>query len=799
MKRRSRHHLPNSVPLSYWSSLRRRPCCGIILLPSLLILLLLLQQPTPVLSACNVTYSGECFSENRTVDSTITFEISDDTEGSNVGTFYNADVTFHWGTSTLYWETIQSNKYSTGDEMAETSSYTYGKDGAYYVGYTVIFREGSGVGCEGMEFTEYFVLTFDDDRRECGFVSYKGVIVPTMMVTERPTTAPPSKRPTTPLPTTSPPSKNPTLPATTAATTPSPTVAQTTSKPFDLALPKPLDLALPNPYDGGDEIEDNSGGGGTTSAPTIDSIRPTTRPPTPSPAAVVPPSRITPAPATEEEVGIIAPIPTAGPQVASSSSSLLPVRRYEVSSTMVLYHSDLLDNMSKLKAWEEVTRRTICRGVVSSAAMTTDARDGCEGDGGGSDGVAVIVRLDEQNALAAPSTRRRRRRLSSYLLRSLRSESSSLSRTPLEIIFTTSMDIPYENDDGDDWDAEGMVAAGFDTPEKRDQYLVDLKGYDGDNGGGGNENFEGLERLGLEVENNTIVAPWADPSAVVEADDEGRIESTGDDDDDENLSLIVGAAVGGGCLFLLVSIMGAYHLPRRKNLRRNEGTESATSSDAGATKRDERRDDVAPYGGSYFGTIESREGEGFDDVSTLGDPYMGDAVDAVMDTDNTVGESMVSSQQELYVWKFGKPQTGMDAASRMGGSTIYSGSKTPNMIFGDDTTLEDAFHANEDGNGRNDASFRRMTVIAPAGKLGIVLDNPNGELPAVYAIKETSALHGRVRVGDLLLSVDGFDCAGMTAQHVSKFLSQRGDNPARTLVFARGSGRANGTVTVSAC
>ena len=143
----------------------------------------------------------------------------------------------------------------------------------------------------------------------------------------------------------------------------------------------------------------------------------------------------------------------------------------------------------------------------------------------------------------------------------------------------------------------------------------------------------------------------------------------------------------------------------------------------------------------------------------------------------------------------------MDAASRMGGSTIYSGSKTPNMIFGDDTTLEVAFHANEDGNGQNEAMFRRMTVIAPAGKLGIVFDNPNGELPspAVYAIKETSALLGRVRVGDLLLSVDGFDCAGMTAQHVSKFLSQRGDNPARTLVFARGSGRANGTVTVSAC
>ena len=77
--------------------------------------------------------------------------------------------------------------------------------------------------------------------------------------------------------------------------------------------------------------------------------------------------------------------------------------------------------------------------------------------------------------------------------------------------------------------------------------------------------------------------------------------------------------------------------------------------------------------------------------------------------------------------------------------------------------------------------------MAPAGKLGIVIDNPGGDIPVVHAIKETSVLHGRINVGDLLLSVDEKDCRGMSAVAVSKFISSRSDNPTRTFVLLRGS------------
>ena len=151
--------------------------------------------------------------------------------------------------------------------------------------------------------------------------------------------------------------------------------------------------------------------------------------------------------------------------------------------------------------------------------------------------------------------------------------------------------------------------------------------------------------------------------------------------------------------------------------------------------------------------------------------------------------SMVSSQQELYVYGVGRPTGGTTVG---GGSTIHDGSKI--MIFGDDPTLEDIYRIPQSSNMGGDHhynggsnNFDRVTVVAPAGKLGIVLDNPHGDLPIVWAIKETSALNGRVRVGDLLLSVDGVDCRGMNTHRVSTFLSGRSMNPSRTLVLARGS------------
>jgi C-terminal processing protease CtpA/Prc len=102
-------------------------------------------------------------------------------------------------------------------------------------------------------------------------------------------------------------------------------------------------------------------------------------------------------------------------------------------------------------------------------------------------------------------------------------------------------------------------------------------------------------------------------------------------------------------------------------------------------------------------------------------------------------------------------------------------------LFADDASFEQQFEDPEE----------RFDVVAPAGKLGMVIDTPNGGMPVVHAIKETSVLAEQVRVGDRLLSVDGEDCTGMTAMQVSKLISLKSEKPARVLVFARSAANTN--------
>ncbi len=118
------------------------------------------------------------------------------------------------------------------------------------------------------------------------------------------------------------------------------------------------------------------------------------------------------------------------------------------------------------------------------------------------------------------------------------------------------------------------------------------------------------------------------------------------------------------------------------------------------------------------------------------------------------------------------------------GDTTITGSKA--MLFGEDTAFEDIYQTPEGVGEPPSPDF--VTIVAPSGLLGIVLnDNPGGNFPVVYAVKATSPLHGRVQVGDILLTVDEVDCRGMASRAMSSFLSSRSQNPTRTLVLARGS------------
>ena len=154
--------------------------------------------------------------------------------------------------------------------------------------------------------------------------------------------------------------------------------------------------------------------------------------------------------------------------------------------------------------------------------------------------------------------------------------------------------------------------------------------------------------------------------------------------------------------------------------------------------------------------------------------------------------SSYSTVSPLYGLGIPQPGSTVDDTSQSGGSTIdYS-----RMILEDDT-LEDSFQLSP-GNSAGDDSLQRYAVVAPSGKLGLIMDNPNGDFPIVCAIKEESVLKGKIEVGDLMLQVDEVDCFGLSAKLLSAILNVRSQNPARTLVLAKGSGITSQSASVSA-
>lgn len=113
--------------------------------------------------------------------------------------------------------------------------------------------------------------------------------------------------------------------------------------------------------------------------------------------------------------------------------------------------------------------------------------------------------------------------------------------------------------------------------------------------------------------------------------------------------------------------------------------------------------------------------------------------------------------------------------SSVNSATLSKLGQLGEALFADDSSFEQQFAEPEE----------RFNVIAPPGKLGMVIDTSHGGVPVVHAIKDTSVLADRVRVGDRLISVDGEDCAAMTSMQVSKLISLKSDKPARVLVFIR--------------
>lgn len=95
--------------------------------------------------------------------------------------------------------------------------------------------------------------------------------------------------------------------------------------------------------------------------------------------------------------------------------------------------------------------------------------------------------------------------------------------------------------------------------------------------------------------------------------------------------------------------------------------------------------------------------------------------------------------------------------------------------------LASSYDQEDDANVREEV----MDIIAPAGKLGVVIDTPDDGAPVVHAVKDSSVIADQIRVGDKLVAVDDEDVRSMTAIKVSKLISKKSANPSRKLTIVR--------------
>jgi hypothetical protein len=359
---------------------------------------------------------------------------------------------------------------------------------------------------------------------------------------------------------------------------------------------------------------------------------------------------------------------------------------------------------------------------------------------------------------------------------------------PLQLTFDTTLNF---DSDKSNWDGSALVAAGFITVSQQNEYISDLKK--------GTDWFDHVQSMVMSVSGKVITET-----------DDNKNKAT------SNTMTYIIAGVVVGLLVLFALCGGMYHVRRRRDSSENvtksvsEGKYPQKSSsnfysgyDASGTMMSSppsksssppshartESHSGSPVG-DYFGTIQSRHGE--DDVSTLGDPYIGDVhVNPGMDCcDATVTESLMSSGNDMFVYGV-RPRMDTGDSSRMGGggASTVNDITTARMTFKDDGTIEEFYGMPDRTNfhSEKDANYEHITVVASSGVLGVVIDNPTRNIPIIHAIKETSVLHGRVRVGDLLMSVDEVDCRGMAAAAVSQLISSRSQNPTRTLRLLRGA------------
>mmetsp|Transcript_10930 Transcript_10930/g.16894 ORF Transcript_10930/g.16894 Transcript_10930/m.16894 type:complete len:251 (-) Transcript_10930:275-1027(-) len=126
-----------------------------------------------------------------------------------------------------------------------------------------------------------------------------------------------------------------------------------------------------------------------------------------------------------------------------------------------------------------------------------------------------------------------------------------------------------------------------------------------------------------------------------------------------------------------------------------------------------------------------------------------------------------------------------DTASYGGYTTEQSNWNVLGYGYQDDESTLDASFFDREVGGDSEVQHEQLEVMAPPGKLGLLMDTPETGFPFVYGIKDWSPLHGHLKEGDIVVRLDDEDVRFCTAIELSKRLSQKSHKKTRKLTILR--------------
>lgn len=345
----------------------------------------------------------------------------------------------------------------------------------------------------------------------------------------------------------------------------------------------------------------------------------------------------------------------------------------------------------------------------------------------------------QQNSLYEGDTENRRLGFSSSEQIQRKSQ-SSLNNRPGELTITYRQIISYR-DATDLFPAENFVQDPFSNLFHRDKYIKTMKSTN-------NPAFQSIETV-----TNVRFAP--------------RNVDTDDGDRKNMLYIIIGCSSVAAILMLVIF---CFCFKRRGDWKRN-GNKSSDFEAGGQGASSPQKS--YGTGGSDIYSPTPQKGP-----YSSGDSFPGG-----------YGDQSITTVDYDYSKAYGGDTSVSSAGGTLGDTTRGTGATNPSLsritpsLFSADDSFDDRQYGPPGGSENRKEEI--IDIFCPPGKLGVVIDTPDDGAPIVHAIKDTSVILDKLRVGDKLIAVDDADVRSMTAIKVSKMISRKGHNPTRKLTVIR--------------